>query len=41
MRLNFSYSDDDAIREGIKRLAEVIKEEMVTPYDKDEYVSGV
>jgi 2-aminoadipate transaminase len=41
MRLNFSYSDDDVIREGIKRLGEVIKEEMTTPYEKDEYVSGV
>jgi 2-aminoadipate transaminase len=41
MRLNFSYSDDDVIREGVKRLAEVIKEEMVSPYDKDEYVGGV
>jgi 2-aminoadipate transaminase len=41
MRLNFSYSDDDVIVEGIKRLAEVIKEEMATPYDKDEYVGGV
>jgi 2-aminoadipate transaminase len=41
MRLNFSYSDDDIIREGVKRLAEVIKEEMSVPYDKDEYVSGV
>jgi len=41
MRLNFSYSDDDAIREGVKRLAEVIKEEMASPYDKDEYVGGV
>jgi DNA-binding transcriptional MocR family regulator len=41
MRLNFSYSDDDVIREGIKRLAEVIKEEMTTSYDKDEYVGGV
>jgi 2-aminoadipate transaminase len=41
MRLNFSYSDDEVIREGIKRLSEVIKEEMATPYDKDEYVSGV
>ena len=28
MRLNFSYTDDDEIREGIKRLSEVIKEEM-------------
>jgi 2-aminoadipate transaminase len=41
MRLNFSYSDDDVIREGIKRLAEVIKEEMATPYDKNEYIGGV
>jgi len=41
MRLNFSYSEDDIIIEGIKRLAEVIKEEMATPYDKDEYVGGV
>jgi 2-aminoadipate transaminase len=41
MRLNFSYSEDDVIIEGIKRLAEVIKEEMATPYDKDEYVGGV
>jgi 2-aminoadipate transaminase len=41
MRLNFSYSDDDVMREGIKRLAEVIKEEMATPYDRDEYVGGV
>src|SRR5512137_2663810 len=30
MRLNFSYSEDDVIIEGIKRLAEVIKEEMAT-----------
>jgi 2-aminoadipate transaminase len=41
MRLNFSYAEDDVMREGIKRLAEVIKEEMVTTYDKDEYVGGV
>jgi 2-aminoadipate transaminase len=41
MRLNFSYSEDDVIREGIKRLAEVIKEEMQTPYEKDEFVGGV
>jgi len=41
MRLNFSYAEDDVMREGIKRLAEVIKEEMATPYDKDEYVGGV
>jgi 2-aminoadipate transaminase len=41
MRLNFSYSEDDVIREGIKRLAEVIKEEMQTPYERDEFVGGV
>jgi len=41
MRLNFSYAEDEVMREGIKRLAEVIKEEMVTSYDKDEYVGGV
>lgn len=41
MRLNFSYSDDNTIREGIKRLGEVIKEEMITTYEKDEYVTGV
>ena len=41
MRLNFSYSEDDVIIEGIKRLAEVIKEEMATAYDEDEYVGGV
>jgi 2-aminoadipate transaminase len=41
MRLNFSYSDDDVIIEGVKRLAEVIKEEIATPYDRDEYVGGV
>ncbi len=28
MRLNFSYSDEKTIQEGIKRLAEVIKEEL-------------
>jgi 2-aminoadipate transaminase len=41
MRLNFSYSEDDVIIEGIKRLAEVIKEEMETSYDRDYYVGGV
>jgi 2-aminoadipate transaminase len=35
MRLNFSYSDDDAIREGIKRLAEVIKEELASTYETE------
>ncbi len=33
MRLNFSYSDNEAIREGIRRLAEAVREEM------DEYYS--
>jgi 2-aminoadipate transaminase len=37
MRLNFSYSADDVLREGIKRLSEVIKEEMAASYDKEPY----
>jgi 2-aminoadipate transaminase len=37
MRLNFSYSDDKVIVEGIKRLSEVIKEEMAASYDKEPY----
>jgi 2-aminoadipate transaminase len=37
MRLNFSYSDDEAIREGIKRIAEAIKEEMAVSYEKEPY----
>jgi 2-aminoadipate transaminase len=41
MRLNFSYSDDDTMREGIKRLAEVIRDEMAAPYGRDEFVGGV
>jgi len=41
MRLNFSYSDDEVIREGIKRLSDVIKEETAATYDKDYYVEGV
>jgi 2-aminoadipate transaminase len=41
MRLNFSYADDETIREGIKRLAEVISEETASTYDKDYYVEGV
>lgn len=32
MRLNFSYSSDKVIREGVRRLAEVIKEELDTSY---------
>ncbi|MBU0497904.1 MAG: PLP-dependent aminotransferase family protein [Candidatus Thermoplasmatota archaeon] len=38
MRLNFSYSEDDVIPEGIKRLAEVIKEELATSYQQESYV---
>jgi len=38
MRLNFSYSDDETIKIGIERLAEVIKEEMQTPYQKEPYM---
>lgn len=32
MRLNFSYSDDEVIKEGIRRLAEAIEEEMSSSY---------
>ncbi len=32
MRLNFSFSDDKAIKEGIRRLAEVINDELATTY---------
>jgi len=35
--LNFSYSEDEKIVEGIKRLAEVIKEELETSYEKKPY----
>jgi len=37
MRLNFSYSEDDLIKEGIKRLAEVIKDELATAYQQDTF----
>ena len=37
MRLNFSYSEDDQIEEGIKRLAEVIQEELATTYQQDTF----
>jgi len=37
MRLNFSYSTDEEIKEGIQRLAEVIQEEMKTGYLDDTY----
>jgi len=35
MRLNFSYSADEAITEGIRRLGEVIKEELATTYEEE------
>lgn len=35
MRLNFSYSDNNTIKEGIKRLAEVIKDEMAISYEEE------
>ena len=37
MRLNFSYSEDELIVEGIKRLAEVIKTEVSTLYQQDTF----
>ena len=37
MRLNFSYTDDETIKEGIKRLADVIKEEVSKNYQDDTY----
>ncbi|MDH7507175.1 MAG: PLP-dependent aminotransferase family protein [Candidatus Thermoplasmatota archaeon] len=37
MRLNFSYSDDEIIKEGIKRLAEVIKEELAFTYEEEPF----
>ena len=37
MRLNFSYSDDETIQEGIKRLAEVIKEELSKNFQDETY----
>jgi DNA-binding transcriptional MocR family regulator len=40
MRLNFSYSSDDEIREGIKRLGEVIQEELTTAYQQESYIPG-
>jgi len=41
MRLNFSYADENSIREGIRRLAEVIKEELAEDYQQDLYPNGV
>jgi 2-aminoadipate transaminase len=37
MRINFSYSNEETIKEGIKRLSEVIKEEMDTGFQQEEY----
>jgi len=37
MRLNFSYSEDEQIKEGIKRLAEVIKDELATTFQQDTF----
>jgi len=37
MRLNFSYSEDNQIKEGIKRLGKVIKEELATTYQQDTF----
>jgi 2-aminoadipate transaminase len=39
MRLNFSYSDDETIKEGIRRLAEVIKEELKATYKKEPFLA--
>jgi 2-aminoadipate transaminase len=35
MRLNFSYSEDEAITEAIRRLSEVIKEELARTYEEE------
>ena len=37
MRLNFSYSEDDIIDEGIERLSDVIREEQTNHFRKEEY----
>ena len=37
MRLNFSYSEDEQIKEGIKRLAEVIQDELATAFQQDAF----
>jgi len=37
MRLNFSYSEDEFIKEGIKRLAEVIQDELATTFQQDSF----
>jgi len=41
MRLNFSYTDEKDIREGIRRLAEVIKEELKKDFQNDLVPEGV
>ena len=42
MRLNFSYSDDESITEGIRRLGKVIKEELTSSYEEElELAAGV
>jgi 2-aminoadipate transaminase len=38
MRLNFSYSDDKQIAEGIKRLGTVIKEELIKSYNGEPFL---
>jgi 2-aminoadipate transaminase len=38
MRLNFSYSEDNLIIEGIKRLGEVIKEELKITYQDEPFL---
>jgi len=35
MRLNFSYSSDEEIVEGIRRLSEVIKDELARTYEQE------
>lgn len=37
MRLNFSYADDETIKEGIKRLSEVIKEELSKKFQDETF----
>ena len=37
MRLNFSYSEDELIKEGIERLAEVIQDELATTFQQDTF----
>jgi len=37
MRLNFSYSDDETIKIGIRRLAEVINAELTETYEEEPF----